>query len=476
MLHEIPTRNVKPEFTTYVDPFIEEGFRACMAIGTLGKFRGWSRSYYTQAGHMESILSFQKPILSKPTTIEWQQVEEDSFTYFQNLPRVASLSAVTIGDFDKVKFHGGTSAGFGYTQNPGPHPTHKGPIDGPQHKKAKRIAAKISYECASNYQSGKFDEFLLKASDNSTPDIAFTRTQLAELPNTKIRNVFGECFHYVLLEGLFACPLIEMFMRIDSFYFIGKDPVLGVPELINNLTPRDDAYYLSIDWSKFDSSVQPYEIELAFDLLESIIDFPDNTTRLVFKYIKQLFLKRKIAAPDGRVFMRYGGIPSGSYFTHLVDSIINWNRMRYLFKRHRIEHGLLVTHGDDGLAELLNFHDCLNEMVDEAKSLGWYIKVEKSQLFKDRYRISFLGRSSRHGTNYRDVDRCLRLMYYPEYPVIDPQISIARLKAIDEDSGYHIPMIQNVYHYLNQKYGDNCIPLPEKFRRYHEVYIANPSI
>jgi hypothetical protein len=475
-LHEIPTRSVKPEFTTYVDPFIAEGFRALMAVGSLGKFKGWSRSYYTLAGHVDSIMSFNKPILPEPSTDEWHTVKEEAFAYFQNLPRVAPLSAKKKGDFDKVKYHSGTSAGYGYNSNPGPHPTHKGPPDGPQHKKAKGIAAKISYECLSMFEHGEFDEYISRISDDSVPDIAFTRTQLAELPNTKIRNVFGECFHYVLLEGLFACPLIDMFMGADTFYFIGKDPVLGVPDLINQLPPRDDVYYLSLDWSKFDSSVQPYEIDLAFDLLESILDFPDTTTRLVFKYVRQLFMKRKVASPDGRVFMRYSGVPSGSYFTHLIDSIVNWIRMRYLFKLFRIDFDTLVTHGDDGFAELLNFHDCLNEMVEHAKTLGWYIKVEKSQLFKDRYRISFLGRSSRHGTNYRDIDRCLRLMYYPEYPVADPQISIARLKAIDEDSSYRIPMIQNVYHYLKTKYGDLNVRLPREFRRYRETYIANVSI
>ncbi len=476
LLHDVPTRNVKPEFTTHVDPFIEEGFRALMAIGTLSLFKGWSRSYYTLSGHVESIMNFNKPILPEPTNNEWLQVKEESFDYFQRLPRVRPLSASKKGDFDKVKYHQGTSAGYGYTHNPGPYQTHKGPPNGPQHSRAKRIAAKIAHECNAMFNKGDFQQFINDIPDNSVPDIAFTRTQLTELPDLKIRNVFGECFHYVLLEGLFACPLIDMFMSTDTFYFIGKDPVLGVPDLINQLKPHDDVYYLSLDWSKFDSSVQPYEIDLAFNLLESIMDFPDDTTRLVFQYVKRLFMKRKVASPDGRVFMRYGGIPSGSYFTHLIDSIINWIRMRYLFKVHHIGHGKLVTHGDDGFAEMFNYHDCLDEMVSHSKSLGWHIKVEKSQLFKDRYRISFLGRSSRHGTNYRDETRCLRLMYYPEYPVADPQISIARLKAIDEDSGFRIPMIQNVYHYLQTKYGDNHIELPREFRRYHEVYVANVSI
>jgi hypothetical protein len=472
-LHDQRSRDVRIEFTTHVDPFIEEGFRAIMAAGSLLKFSGWSRSYYTQSGHVESLMNFNKIILSEPDTLEWTTLKAESSAYFHNLPRVPSLSALT--DFDKVKFHQGTSAGYGYTFNPGPYPTHKGLPNGPNHKRAKTIASKIVHECIKHRNDHMFDNFIENVPNDSTPDIAFTRTQLTELPNLKIRNVFGECFHYVLLEGLFAQPLIEAFMALDTFYFIGENPVTAVPNLINSLIPRDQ-YFLSLDWSKFDSSVQPYEIELAFDLIESTIDFPDEATRLIFKYVRRLFMKRKLLSPDGRLFMRYSGVPSGSYFTHLIDSIINWNRVRYLFKLHRLTHGVLVTHGDDCLVEIFGFHDCLNELADDAEKLGWYIKREKSQLFKDRFRITFLGRSSKHGANFRDVDRCLRLMYYPEYPVTDPQISIARLKAIDADSGFHIPLIQNVYHYLARKYGDHQLALPREFRRYFDNYHSNPSI
>ena len=262
-------------------------------------------------------MKFNKRILPEPDDYEWKCVKEDCARYFQTLPRVTPLSAITKGDFDKIKYHQGTSAGYGYSEGQHPFPTHKGPRDGPNYKRAKRIAAKIIHECVASMQSNSFETFLEDASLNSTPDIAFTRTQLVELPNTKVRQVFGECFHYVLLEGLFACPLIDMFMANDSFYYIGEDPATGVPHLINNLDPNDDVYYLTIDWSSFDASVQPYEINHAFELIESILNFPDEATRLTFLYTKQLFLKRKLATPDGRVFLRYGGVPSGSYYTHL---------------------------------------------------------------------------------------------------------------------------------------------------------------
>jgi len=474
LISQAPARELRTEYTTYTDPFVEEGFRATMAPGSLERFTGWSRSYYTLQGHVESIMKFNKPLLPEPTEPKWSQIKEDSFAYFDLLPRVRSMSAKT--DFDRVRFHQSTSAGYGYTLNPGPYPSHKGPPDGPNHKRAKRIASKIVFECLQHRNDNTFDKFLRDLPGSTTPDIAFTRTQLAELPDTKIRNVFGECFHYVLLEGLFAMPLLDMFMENDTFYFIGADPLLGVPNLINRIPPRDQLF-LTIDWSGFDASVQPYEIDLAFDLLESILLFPDVETKLVFKYVRTIFMERKVLSPDGRLFLRKGGIPSGSYFTHMIDSIINWIRIRFLFSKHEIKYRTLKTHGDDCFAELEEFEDDqINPMIDDGYNYGWIINRNKSQLNKDRSRVTFLGRSCVRGSSERDALKCLRLMLYPEYPVTDPQISIARVKSIDYDSGYKIPEIIQVLRYLTTKYGDANIELPREFRRYYDVYVANVSI
>jgi hypothetical protein len=476
-IDRVPTREVRTQSITHVDPFIKEGFHAVLAVGQLSKLLGWSRSFYTLEGHMQSILGFQKPIFAEPSDASWIQLKQESFDYFRNIPKVTSLSAERKDhDFNKVRYHESTSAGYGYTSNPGTNPTHKGPPDGPQHTRAKRIASRIVHECTARHNSGVFDDFIESIPADSNPDIAFTRTQLAELPDMKIRNVFGECFHYVLLEGLFAQPLIEMFMQNDFFYFIGRDPVRGVPDLINSIPDRDQ-YYLSLDWSSFDASVQPYEIDLAFDLLESILNFPNPATHLIFRYVRRLFMKRKVASPDGTVYMRYGGVPSGSFFTHIVDSIINWNRIRYLFIKFHVRYGVLKTHGDDAFVELQRFdEDCLNDMVTYSHTIGWYIKREKSQLYKDRTRIIFLGRSTLHGMNTRNAEKCFRLMYYPEYPVYDPQISIARLKAIDIDSGFAIPEIPQVYLYLKNKYGDHDTPLPREFQVFRPLETTNISI
>lgn len=460
-------REPRPEFVTYVDPFVDEAMKLILPVGVRNELLGFSRSYYSVQGHLDSIMKYDKPMQFAPSNDEWRSVVQDSFREFARFPKVQALSArKDARSFAQVRYHQGTSAGFGYHGNPGQYPTHKGPPDGPNAKRARKVASRIVHECDEAYEQGRWNQFIENLPNDSTPDIAFTRTQLSELPNTKIRNVFGECFHYVLLEGLFAMNLINMFMNIDSFYFIGKDPIQGVPRLIDSF-PDSYEQFVTLDWSGFDASVQVYEIELAFDLIESILDFPDQTTRLVFYYVKRLFISRKLAAPNGKLFLRLGGVPSGSYFTHLVDSVINWIRIQYLFKVAGIPLIAVYTHGDDGLVIPGEYVENLNAVTTEANLRLWKINVDKSKLVQIRSEIEFLGRTSRSGVSYRDSLKSLRLLLYPEYPVEDPQISIARVKGIDYDSGSRIQFIPEVYHALKTKYGDKELDLPRKFRRFN---------
>lgn len=474
LLDTLPTRLVKDEFTTHTDPYVLEALSHFSSPGDRSLLENWSKSYYTLEAHMDSILKYAKPIFPEPTTTEWSTVLTESLEYFQTLPKVTVMSAKT--DFDNVRYRQSTSAGYSYLDNPQPYPTHKGVPHGPNHKRAKRIASSIVRKCKSEHDAGNFPHFLSTLAQDSTPDVAFTRTQLSELPSTKVRNVFGECFHYVILEGLIAQPLISAFMQLDSFYYIGDDPLLGVPQLINHLSDDEKCSYVTLDWSGFDSSVQPYEIELAFNLIRSLIIFPDQETRLVFEYVKTLFLTRKILAPDGQLFLRYGGIPSGSYFTHLVDSIINWIRIKYLFKRVQIHPSFIKTHGDDSLIVIDTMFESLEPLVAEANLNHWPLKPEKIALVRDKSEIEFLGRSTSNLVNYRDPIKCFRLMVYTEYPVDDPQISIARVKAILTDSGLTLPHATEIYNFLKIKYGDYNIPLPAQFQQFRQLENYNDPL
>jgi len=459
-------RDLKPEFVTYTDPFIMEAFESINApFGLYATLEGYSRSYYSKEAHIASIMKYDKIDVAEPSNDEWIAVKSETTSLFRSFTKVRVFSAkAETKHFGLVKYHQGTSAGYNYNRNPPPFPSHKGTREQANYQRARNIASKIVHECETHFKAGTWDTYLKGIPMDSTPDVAFTRTQLTELPKTKVRNVFGEAFHYVLLEGLIAQPLIEAFMKMKTFYFIGEDPLYGVPTLLETIQP-DREQFLVFDWSGFDSSVSVFEIELAFNLLKEMIIFPDETTSLIFEYVKTLFISRKLASPDGRIFLRRGGIPSGSYFTHLVGSIINYVRINYLFKRINVPIDSIRTHGDDSFVVPGKPVDELTGIILEAAKLGWFIS-DKSILTACKHEVEFLGRSSKFGTSYRDSLKALRLLAFPEYPVDDPQISIARLKGIDVDTGSRVRFIPEIYQYLRTKYGDQNVKLPSQFERF----------
>lgn len=252
---------------------------------------GWSRSYYTREEHIKSVTNMAKGIrFPRPNDSSMKQTVLYCQELFRPLPKVKSLCFHT--DLHLVPFENTSSAGIGMIGKKG--------ADG-NHQKAISQAFATVKRCKR--------EGIQIVIEQSTPDAALTRTQLTKLSEKlKIRNVFGQAFQYILIEGLTASPLIEMFCREDTFLFIGKDPRVAVPTLLQDFT-RKGGKLMTFDWSSFDTSVEPWEIIDAFDLLETLIEFPDNESRLAFEFSKIFFINRKTAAPNGKVYFKQRSVP-----------------------------------------------------------------------------------------------------------------------------------------------------------------------
>jgi hypothetical protein len=368
--------------------------------------------------------------------------------YFRNLETVQSLDFNT--QLKQVPYERSSSAGIGI-------PGRKG--DDGNHIRAIRQANATINNCLRHG--------IQTVIEQSTPDMAYTRTQLTELSSgLKVRNVFGEAFQYILIEGCTASPLMNYFATHDTFFFIGKDPRVAVPDTLEKfkrLAPK----LISIDWSAFDTSVEQWEIIDAFDLLESMLTFPNVESRAAFEFSKIFFINRKIAAPDGYVYAKQHAVPSGSFFTMIIDAIINWRRILYL---HHRQYGKFPTdikvQGDDSLIATdlkVTPEGLALNIPPESK---WKFNPYKSPQGESGSSVPFLQRTLRWGDQGRDVDRVERLAIYTEYEVEDPQISSFRARALWEDCNYESNVLGFATEYLENKYG---IPkeVPERFKKFN---------
>lgn len=164
---------------------------------------------------------------------------------------------------------------------------------------------------------------ILQGQKKPEPCIAFKRTQFDD----KTRLVWGYPYSMTAIEGIFARPLINQFLGGNTPMSFGTPTgVLGAKLRVSSYS-NEWAY--STDVSSFDSSISASLIYVAFDILSTWFDMEqcvieDVTASVAWKHVVQYFIRTPIVMPDGNCYKgKRHGVPSGSYFTQMIDSIVN---------------------------------------------------------------------------------------------------------------------------------------------------------
>lgn len=456
-LHQTHTEQVnREEDVILYDHFALEELKDVAPELIPQNIEGWARSWYSKERHMNTIYQYaHKDIPVELTdTTKWIDSIRAVRDRLRSLPNVRALSVKT--QLDQIKYVQQSSAGYGYYGV-------KGPLYGENHMRAIRRAKATLYSATADDGEG-----IEHAIRESVPDVGYTRTQLTDLTEkTKVRSVWGRAFHYILLEGTAARPLLEAIAeQPDFFIVIGQDPVISVPQILSR-TSNHSSWLTAIDWSAFDSTVNRFEINTAFNLVKEIITFPDFDTEMAFELCRQLFIHKKIAAPDGKIYWSHKGIPSGSYYTTLIGSIVNRLRIEYLW-RLKFGEGPKSCYvlGDDSL---IGYDELFkpDQIAKMSEHLGWFTNPNKTECSRHVGGVSFLGRTSRGHYNERDLKKCLRLLILPEYPVDSGDISAFRAQSIAEDAGGSGQYLTRIAKRLKRKFGiASGEAVPKYFRRY----------
>lgn len=250
------------------------------------------------------------------------------------------------------------------------------------------------------------------------PCLAFKRTQF----NEKTRLVWGYPYSMTVIEGLVAKPLIEVFKGgCTPMAFAMASGALGT-KLRVAAYHKEWAY--SLDMSQFDATISAQLIHVAFKVLRTWFDGSEVepvtgcTVDQIFSLIERYFIYTPIVMPDGNVY--YGkdhGVPSGSYFTQLVDSIVNviiGGTLSAKFSLHVSKREIFVL-GDD----LLMWSNRKVDLDVLAKFANDYFGVrlhgsEKSRIYHFDEEIHYLGRNWDNGLPDLPEEDILKRMVYPE--------------------------------------------------------------
>lgn len=273
----------------------------------------------------------------------------------------------------------------------------------------------------------------------TNPYIALTRSQVGTLsdmciyvrPTTdegvfkwKTRLVWCGSAETTLFESQYARPLIN-YLSSWANIAMGKHPVEVRSQA---LAIGNMSYWWSIDYSKYDSTVQSWLIKEAFDIFK---EFFDEEYHREIDFCCHDFINSKILMPDGKIWVTNKGIPSGSYFTQLVGSVCNAlmlitylssvvgadeQALRNQFTAHNGKLAFSCL-GDDnlfGFTRNLDF-EALRSYFRENFGIAIDDK-SKCDMGKRGDRPAYLKRKwSVHGEFRDEVDLLLNLLH-PEYP------------------------------------------------------------
>lgn len=284
-----------------------------------------------------------------------------------------------------------------------------------------------------SYGSNKLEAFpvamrkvreLFRNGKQPDPCLAGLRTQAGK----KGRLIWGYPLMMTIIEGSIARPILDYFKgNVNTPMAFGQTSIqLGIR--MRKAVAHND-YYVCLDASKFDSSVQAGIIKFGFNILRTWFDpkqkvYQDDKVTIrvedVFAIVEDYFLHTPIVMPSEKGPTLYRGkrhgVPSGSYFTQIMDSIANVvmvGCLDQLFKLHlRLDEVFVL--GDDSLF----FTDKRPNLTKYSEALRerFYMKVhsEKCSCGNSNNYIHFLGREWHNGLPHREFTDVVEKAVSPE--------------------------------------------------------------
>lgn len=176
------------------------------------------------------------------------------------------------------------------------------------------------------------------------PCVAYKRTQ----KGNKTRLVWGYPLEMTIMEARFARPLIDQFKKRSTPMAFGMSKCeLGAR--LHRYFEDQKGHTICLDYSKYDTCVSAEMIRRAFVILATWFSREDQV-ELGWSTMVSYFIHTPIVMPDGCLYTgKNHGVPSGSYFTQLVDSIVNVALCYALKKRFKLTFSQkqLYVLGDD---------------------------------------------------------------------------------------------------------------------------------
>lgn len=214
----------------------------------------------------------------------------------------------------------------------------------------------------------------------------------------------------IVAELMFSKPIQE-FMSKETFYAGGKNET-QISRIITDWRVRYSKF-MSIDYTAFDQSISSWLIEDAFEVIKSAFILNEKE-EAIFDIVVRDFIHKNFVLNEG-VLESHKGVPSGSMFTQIIDTIVNVLVVNTFFNSISSKADMIAMGDDNAIFTSANVSiDDLSSYIN--KNFGLVIKVEDKSNEGDTKKddVKFLSRYWRFNGQWRSGNQLLSRLLYPE--------------------------------------------------------------
>ena len=226
----------------------------------------------------------------------------------------------------------------------------------------------------------------------------------------KTRLVWMYPTEMTVIEAMFAVALIDRFKKHKTPMAIGLMKGTIGARVWNEILRSKSHKCYAIDYSKYDSTISADLIRVAFRILKTNFEMNEWQEK-AWNRVISYFIHTPIVFLDGYIWVdKEHGVPSGSFFTQLIDSVVNCILLGAASKFFGlgIDANSFMVLGDDVILGTYK-HFNLDEMSRFFKHYGIRCHPDKTEM-----KPHFLGADWYCGIPSRNKKEVATKMVYPE--------------------------------------------------------------
>lgn len=296
-------------------------------------------------------------------------------------------------------------------------------------------------------------------SDRLPAAMVFAKGKICTKDKIKSRAIWGKSFSTLIIQAVFFRELWKHYLKGSTPMAYGYTPFhRGVRKLQNDIErlgykPIYNMHpLLSLDFSKYDTSIPPWLILKVYGMFAGYLDFskykfhgtpdPGKTKKLFWRLAREC-IDTRFRMPDGYEYQKFGGVDSGSFDFQLIECICTWIMINYALRKQGRSSLFCTVLGDDSLT-MVNGHSPV-DMQHLSQTIlnvfGVEVNLEKSQQDVDLSKVKFLGRQCVNGLPRKETADVILAALWPSRTDRSPLDLAERLVALSYDAaGTSVPI------------------------------------